>query len=74
MIERERKKKIQARQAEEEKAMADIRRKMERIKEQRIQKHRQKYDNHYQGMFPQPVGACGPFRPFPIAAKAYFPA
>ena len=49
MIERERKKKIEKRQAEEEKAMADIRRKMERIKEQRIQKHRQKYDNHYQG-------------------------
>ncbi|KAF0308024.1 Piezo-type mechanosensitive ion channel component [Amphibalanus amphitrite] len=48
MIERERKKKIEKRQAEEEKAMADIRRKMERIKEQRIQKHRQKYDNHYQ--------------------------
>ena len=52
MIERERKKKIEKRQAEEEKAMADIRRKMERIKEQRIQKHRQKYDNHYQGMWP----------------------
>ncbi|XP_043222401.1 piezo-type mechanosensitive ion channel component-like isoform X1 [Amphibalanus amphitrite] len=50
MIERERKKKIEKRQAEEEKAMADIRRKMERIKEQRIQKHRQKYDNHYQDL------------------------
>ena len=56
MIERERKKKIEKRQAEEEKAMADIRRKMERIKEQRIQKHRQKYDNHYQGMETGMVG------------------